>query len=106
MRKNICYYLRELIFPKQNYPTLRTQPQNNWNYYLILPLYALAFSQFALITADNDLWGHIKFGEELWNQQLYPTTNIYSYTAPDHTWINHEWLAELIVYLIYNLFLK
>jgi hypothetical protein len=81
---------------------LKTTPKINWQLYLILPLYALAFNQFALITADTDLWGHIKFGEELWAQQSFPTTNIYSYTAPNHPWINHEWLAELIFYGIYS----
>ena len=71
---------------------------------MFLSVYSLAFSSFALITADPDLWGHIKFGKELWLQKSFPTTNQYSYTAPNHPWINHEWLAELIFYTIYNFF--
>ena len=77
---------------------------NNLFSYLILPIYALAFNQFAFITADPDLWGHIKFGEEIWNQKSLPPTNFYSYTAPAYPWINHEWLSEIIFYAIYSLF--
>jgi hypothetical protein len=84
--------------------TLNSTPKINWNLFLILPIYILAFNQFALITADTDLWGHIKFGEHLWAQKSFPTTNIYSYTAPEYQWINHEWLAELIFYAIYSIF--
>jgi hypothetical protein len=83
---------------------LKAIQNTNWSIFLILTLYALAFNQFALITADTDLWGHIKFGEELWKNKSFPTTNLYSYTAPEYPWINHEWLAELIFYAIYSLF--
>ncbi|MZH03479.1 MAG: hypothetical protein F3745_08830 [Nitrospinae bacterium] len=78
--------------------------KNNWNFYLIAFLYALAFNEFALITADNDLWGHIKFGQDIWTQNSLPVTNNYSYTAPDHPWNNHEWLAEIIFYLTFSFF--
>ena len=78
--------------------------KNSWNFFLILLLYALAFNQFALITADPDLWGHIKFGQDIWTQNSLPLTNYYSYTAPDHPWTNHEWLAEIIFYLTFSLF--
>ena len=78
--------------------------KNKWYFFLILFLYALAFNQFAFITADNDLWGHIKFGQDIWTQNALPLTNYYSYTAPDHPWKNHEWLAEIVFYLTYSIF--
>ncbi len=83
---------------------MRSTPNNKLLIYLILPINALAFNQFALITADPDLWGHIKFGEEIWNQKSLPPTNYYSYTATTYPWINHEWLSEIIFYAIYSLF--
>jgi hypothetical protein len=75
----------------------------SWKFFLFPLLYTLAFNQFAFITADPDLWGHIKFGKEIWTQASFTPTNYYSYTAPDHPWINHEWLAEIIFYLIFSL---
>ena len=65
-------------------------------------IFAYAFNQFSLITADPDLWGHLKFGEAAWVQKALPSTDPYSYTAQGLPWINHEWLAEIIYYLIYT----
>ena len=58
---------------------------------------------FSFLTADPDLWGHIKFGEELWHSQKIIHSDIYSFTALGNPWINHEWLAELIFYAVYSL---
>ena len=64
---------------------------------------AYAFNLFSLITADPDLWGHIKFGEDIWSELSIPKTDPYSYTAFGLPWVNHEWLAEIIFFLIFNL---
>ena len=57
---------------------------------------------FSFITADPDLWGHIKFGEDLWQAKGLVRVDPYSFTAHGQPWINHEWLAELIFYLTYR----
>ena len=54
------------------------------------------------VTADPDLWGHIRFGEHLWHEKALPRTDPYSFTAYGQPWINHEWLAELIFYFTYR----
>ena len=61
---------------------------------------AIYFLSF--VTVDPDLWGHIKFGEDLWKAKALPQTDPYSFTAYAQPWINHEWLAELIFYLTYR----
>ena len=53
---------------------------------------------------DNDLWGHLFFGREIVESGKLPLQNIYSYTAPNHAWINHEWLAEVIFYAVFRFF--
>ena len=69
-----------------------------------LAIFALAFNRFSLTEADNDLWGHLKFGELIWQEKALPETNTFAYTTPDHPWFNHEWLTEVIFYLIYDAF--
>ena len=59
---------------------------------------------FSFITADPDLWGHIKFGGDIWVSKSIPRVDIYSYTAYGKEWINHEWLSELLMYGVYNTF--
>ena len=65
---------------------------------------AFAFTQFAYVTADPDLWGHIRFGQDIWEQGWVHDSDPFSFTAEGHTWINHEWLIELSFYLIYHAF--
>ena len=65
-------------------------------------LLAYAFNWFSLITADNDLWGHITFGGQIWSAKALPEINGYAYTAEEQPWYNHEWLAEVIFFLIFS----
>jgi hypothetical protein len=59
---------------------------------------------FSAPTADPDLWGHVHFGRAMLESGSLPATNEYSYTAPDHPWVNHEILAECIFAAAYDRF--
>lgn len=65
-------------------------------------IFVYAINCFSFVTVDPDLWGHTKFGEEILRDGAIPATDSYSYTANGHTWINHEWLTEVIFALIYS----
>ena len=67
-------------------------------------VYSSAFYFFSFVTADTDLWGHIKFGKDMWAAMAFQRVDIYSYTAFGSEWINHEWLSELIMYFVYHVF--
>src|SRR5262249_42622629 len=54
--------------------------------------------------ADADLWGHIRFGQTMLGMGHPIRVDIFSYTAPGRQWIDHEWLAEAAMALIYNNF--
>ncbi len=56
---------------------------------------------FSFVTADPDLWGHIKFGEDCWKAGEIIRYDPYSFTVYGGPWINHEWLTELIFYGTY-----
>ena len=64
--------------------------------------FAFAIYFFSFVSADPDLWGHIKFGEEIWKNKALSTTDPYSFTAHGDPWTNHEWLAEVTFYLTYQ----
>src|SRR5262245_33797670 len=44
--------------------------------------------------ADADLWGHVRFGQDLLASHRLVVPDTHSFTA-DKPWINHEWLAEV-----------
>ena len=52
--------------------------------------------------ADPDLWGHLRFGLDMLSDGSLHATDPYSFSS-DRVWINHEWLAELLMALAYNL---
>ena len=86
-------------------PSQRTPPLPYfYTFLLILAIFAVAFSRFSLLEADNDLWGHLKFGELIWQEKALPEINTFAYTTPNHPWFNHEWLTEVVFYLIYDAF--
>lgn len=70
--------------------------------YSLIALTAI-FYFFSYPGADNDLWGHLFFGKVIWEEGSIPLENRFSYTAAGHSWINHEWLAELLFYAVYAL---
>lgn len=79
--------------------------QSTWlSYFSILTIFCCAFSYFSYVSADPDLWGHIKFGADHWIDGKLAEKDPYSFTAEGHRWINHEWLSEIIFYLTYQIF--
>jgi hypothetical protein len=48
-----------------------------------------------------DLWGHVRFGQDLWQTGRIVREDIYSYLTGDQVWINHEWLSEAIFYFAF-----
>jgi len=59
---------------------------------------------FSLMTADPDLWGHIRFGAEIWRMKGLEHLDPYAFTTSGTAWVNHEWLIELLFFAIYRLF--
>jgi len=51
--------------------------------------------------ADVDLWGNVGFVTALPWSPAFHYTNTFSFTEPEHQWINHEWLAEYIFNKVY-----
>jgi len=49
------------------------------------------------ISADRDLWWHVRTGELILSTGSIPTTDHYSFTAGEASWTNHEWLSDVIL---------
>jgi hypothetical protein len=51
-------------------------------------------------SADADLWGHLTFGRDIVRAHAVHVSDPYSFTS-DRPWVNHEWLAEVIMWICY-----
>lgn len=52
--------------------------------------------------ADPDLWGHLRFGQAILTQRHIVLNDVYSYSAPGHPFLNHEWLTDVVMALLYD----
>jgi hypothetical protein len=57
---------------------------------------------FSNTMADPDLWGHIRFGQDILRTGSIIQVDPYSYQTNGQIWINHEWLSEVIFAAIYD----
>lgn len=54
------------------------------------------------VLVDVDLPGHLAYGLVHLQTGALQAAEPYSYTAPGHPWINHEWAFELLIAVVYS----
>jgi len=52
--------------------------------------------------ADLDFWWHLKTGQVILEQRAFQHAEIYSFTAAGREYIDHEWLFQVIQYLLFS----
>lgn len=67
---------------------------------LSILLLLLVFSQVFVNIYDYDVWFHIKAGQYMLSNFEILNTDVFSYTALGSTWVAHEWLFEVLIYII------
>lgn len=72
-----------------------------FNLGLISLIMSVVFYRLSQTASDPDLWGHIKFGQDIWQAGRVIQGDPYSYLTGHQRWINHEWLAEVIFYIVF-----
>lgn len=67
-------------------------------------VFAFAFLFASRPLSDGDFWWHLKTGEYIVTHHAIPRLDFYSFTNPGKHWVAHEWLSEVIFYVIYSRF--
>lgn len=74
-------------------------------YIFILGCLLLIFFVGLKTPYDPDMGWHLKNGQYLLTHHLkVPKTDIYTYTMPDYPLVMHEWITDILMYIIYNVF--
>jgi hypothetical protein len=67
---------------------------------------ALILSVFLFVLkttiADPDLWGHLRFGRDLFSAGHIIRSDPYSYLSAGRPWIDHEWLSEAVFWRVFS----
>jgi hypothetical protein len=66
-----------------------------------LALLACVTAMTVFTMSNNDIWIHLKTGEYVLRNGWVPIKDPYSFTASDHDYVAHEWLAGVLFYLVY-----
>jgi tetratricopeptide (TPR) repeat protein len=67
---------------------------------VLMGLYALSAN---LEIKDLDLWLHLKVGKFIIENGYVPAVDILSNSIAGTPWLNHEWLFQVVIYVIHNL---
>lgn len=67
--------------------------------FMVLTLFVMCFSKGI---QGNDFWWHVKVGEWICENLKVPTQDIFSWYGIEHSldWTAHEWLSDVMYYLI------
>jgi hypothetical protein len=57
-----------------------------------------------MLLEDNDTYAHIAIGRWIIGHTSIPSYDVFSHTMPGSPWTAHEWLAEVILALVYQTF--
>ncbi len=70
--------------------------------WLFVALVAFSMGYFPL-RASHDEWWHLKTGKYIVeNDYRLPEKDVFTYTAEDYEWHNHEWLSQVLMYKIWQ----
>jgi len=74
-----------------------------FGFFVIMGIFAMQTFVANIEIKDLDLWLHIGMGRYIVQNGFHvPSTDILSCTVAGTPWVNHEWLFQVIVYLIYG----
>ncbi|HEY3085741.1 MAG TPA: hypothetical protein VGK28_09805, partial [Candidatus Dormibacteraeota bacterium] len=59
---------------------------------------------FIGLEQDPDFWWHLRIGRWMVDNGRLPSSDIFTYTATTHAWIDHEYLTEILMWLTYSAF--
>src|SRR5678815_1439095 len=65
-------------------------------------VFVFAFLLASRPLSDGDFWWHLKTGEYIVRNLTIPRIDFYSFTVSGKHWVAHEWLSEVIFYLVYT----
>ncbi|MDE1921345.1 MAG: tetratricopeptide repeat protein [Candidatus Omnitrophica bacterium] len=63
-------------------------------------LFCLVTFSSSLEIKDLDLWLHLRMGWWIWQHGFVPHYDVLSCTIAGKPWVNHEWLFQVLVYLV------
>jgi len=84
--------------------TRAAEPRAPWERLLSALVYAALLIYSAFPYSDYDWGWHYRYGEYFFTHGRVLREDIYSWTMPGYPWVNHSWLFDPLVYVLYSRF--
>ncbi len=72
------------------------------NTFIFLLIFWLVFGMSSRTPLESDVWWHLRAGQEMVQRQQVLTRDVFSFTRMGEEWINHSWLAQIVLYYAYT----
>ena len=82
--------------------TVKSSAQQPLERLILVLTLVLVFLMAARTPLESDLWWHLRAGEETLQTGQPMLTDTLSFTRAGEHWINHSWLSEVIMALVYR----
>ena len=66
-------------------------------------MYVVAFGVASVPAAQTDIWWLLRAGKDIWHDHHVSLVDRYSFTAYGSDWPNHEWLWEVVAYVLHSI---
>ena len=67
-------------------------------------LFVAIFAMAVRAPADTDTWWHLQAGRVTMEQGRILQTDIFSHTRYGSPWVNHSWLSQIVLFLLFDTF--
>ncbi|MBN1316176.1 MAG: hypothetical protein JXA42_11925, partial [Anaerolineales bacterium] len=74
------------------------------NRLLVLIVFIAIFTMAVRAPADSDTWWHLRSGQWIVENRAIPRVDPFSHTRLGQPWVDHSWLAQIVLYLLFNSF--
>jgi len=85
-------------------------PQSPTPHRLTLPrlltaiVFIAIFTMAVRVPADSDTWWHLQSGRWIVEHHTIPKTDPFSHTRAGEPWVDHSWLAQIVLFTLYDAF--
>jgi hypothetical protein len=68
----------------------------------VLILFAGVFAMASRTPADTDTWWHLQAGRVTLESGRILQSDVFSHTRQGQSWVNHSWLSQIILYVLFR----
>jgi hypothetical protein len=93
------------LLPKEAAVTVYRPSRTRWlepRTLFLAGVFLAILRQFVQPIFDPDFWWHLRTGQWIVEHRALPTHDLYTFTIQDHVWITHEYLVEILMWLLWT----